>query len=107
MDLRITTRHVDLSDGFLTLAEERARKLHKYEPRLLAVDLLFDDGHGELSTEVRADVPGRPVMIARSSHQDRRSSLDAALRKIGRQLRRQRSKRVDHQAAPATIPVTD
>lgn len=103
MDVRITTRHADLSDGFRTLADERARKLTKYEPRLIAVDLLFDDDHGVFSTEARADVPGRPPMIARTENGDRRVALDETLRKLGRQLRRERSKRVDHQAEPAAV----
>ena len=51
MDVRITTRHVDLSDAFMLQAEDRTRKLSKYEPRLLAVDLLFEEDHGSLATE--------------------------------------------------------
>lgn len=102
MDVRITTRHVELSDGFLARADERTRKLAKFEPRLTAVDLLFDDDHGKLTTEARADVPGRPTVIASAGDMDPRKSLDSALEKLGRQLRRQRSKRVDHQSPSAT-----
>lgn len=102
MDVRITTRHVTVSDAFRADADERARKLTKYEPRLIAVDLLFDDDHGAHSTEARANVPGRPPMIARAEGPDHRRSLDSALNKLGRQLRRERSKRVDHQATPTS-----
>ncbi len=101
MDVRITTRHVELSDGFLARAEERTRKLTKYEPRLIAVDLLFDDENGTLITEAKADVPGRPPMIASADDMDHRKSLDSALDKLSRQLRRERKKRVDHQSTPA------
>lgn len=103
MDVRITTRHLELSDRFRALAEERARKLEKYEPRLMAVDLLFDEDHGESVVEARADVPGNPPMVASATAHDVRHSLDDTLRKLGRQLRRQRSKRVDHQGPPPTI----
>jgi ribosome-associated translation inhibitor RaiA len=88
-------------------AGERTRKLEKYEPRLIAVDLLFDDDHGKLATEVRATVPGRPPAIARSAAADPRTSLYAALKKLGRQLRRERKKRVEHQAAPRVMVVED
>lgn len=107
MDVRITTRHVDLSGSFLQLADERTRKLDRYEPTLLSVDLLFDDDHGKLRTEARADVPGRPPMIARAVAEDRRSSLDESLRKLRRQLRRERVKRLDHKAAPQRVAATD
>lgn len=107
MDVRITTRHVDLSDTFLVLAEDRTRKLEKYEPRLLAVDLIFEEDHGQVATEARADVPGRPPMIARGAAGDRRASLDEALRKLGRQLRRQRSRHVDHKSPSTTMAVEE
>lgn len=101
MDVRITTRHVDISDSFGEYADERTRKLTKYEPRLIAIDLIFDNDHGEFSTEARAEVPGIPTLIAKSESSSKRKSLDSALDKLGRQLKRERSKRVDHQAPPA------
>ncbi len=107
MDVRITTRHVDLSESFMAHVGERTRKLTKYEPRLIAVDLLFDGDHGKLATEARATVPGRPPSIARGAAEDPRASLDEALKKLGRQLRRERKKRVDHQAPPPVVVVED
>ncbi|MFP4622755.1 MAG: ribosome hibernation-promoting factor, HPF/YfiA family [Gemmatimonadota bacterium] len=107
MDVRITARHVELSESFTAFAHERTRKLLKYEPRLTAVDLLFEDDHGRFTTEVRADVPGVPPLIARAGSEDRRSALDSAIRKLGRQLRRERSKRLDHQAPPAAARIED
>lgn len=107
MEVRITTRHVDLSATFRELAAERTRKLTKYEPRLMAVDLLFDEDHGQLVTEARADVPGRPPLIAHTTAQDERHALDGTLRKLGRQLRRERSRRRDHQGPTPTVPLAD
>jgi ribosomal subunit interface protein len=98
MDVRITTRHVSVSDAFVEHATGRARKLDRYEPRLILVDLIFEDDHGEFSTEARAEVPGVPTLVARATGMVKRTTLDEALRKLGRQLRRERSKRVDHQA---------
>ncbi|MEJ2503415.1 MAG: ribosome-associated translation inhibitor RaiA [Gemmatimonadota bacterium] len=103
MDVRMTTRHVDLSDTFRKLAEERVQKLGKYEPRLIAVDLIFEDDHGRFTTEARADVPGRPPLVARTAADGRRKSLDQTLRKLSRQLRRERSKLTEHQAPPVAV----
>lgn len=100
MDVRMTTRHVALSDSFRKLAEERARKLGKYEPRLLAVELIFEEDHGRFATEAKASVPGRPALVARSDADGRRKALDQTLRKLGRQLRRERSKSTEYQAPP-------
>lgn len=101
MDVRITTRHTSVGEGFTEFAEERARKLTKYEPRLISLDLIFDNDHGQFSTEVRAEVPGVPTLVATAEDDSERRSLDSALDKIGRQLKKERSKRVDHQAPPA------
>jgi len=101
MDVRITTRHVSVGDAFAELAEQRARKLTKFEPRLISVDLIFDSDHGTFSTEARAEVPGVPPLVAKSENKSKRRSLDSVLDKLGRQLRKERSKRVDHQAPPA------
>ncbi|NIP82928.1 MAG: ribosome-associated translation inhibitor RaiA [Gemmatimonadetes bacterium] len=101
MDVRITTRHVSLSDSFAAHATERAHKLAKYEPRLIAVDLIFEDDHGQFSTEARAEVPGIPTLVARATGTSKRKTLDEAMQKLGRRLRRERSKRVDHQAPPS------
>lgn len=101
MDVRITTRHASVGNAFAEQAEDRARKLTKFEPRLLSVDLIFDKDHGMFSTELRAEVPGIPPLVAKAESDSKRRSLDSALDKLGRQLRKERSKRVDHQAPPA------
>ena len=107
MDVRITTRHVDITAGFAEYADERTRKLIKFDPRLAAVDLIFDEEHGMFSTEARAEVPGVSPLVAKAEDNDRRKSLDSALDKLGRQLKRERSKRVDHQAPPAGAILED
>ena len=107
MDVRITTRHVSVGDAFAEHAQGRARKLTKFEPRLISVDLIFDNDHGKFSTEARAEVPGIPPLVAKSENDSKRRSLDSALNKLGRQLRRERSKRVDHQAPPAGVIIEE
>lgn len=101
MDVRITTRHTTVDDAFAALAEERTRKLERFDPRLISIDLIFDEDHGKFMTELRAEVPGIPPLVATAEDDSRRRSLDDALEKLGRQLRKERSKRVDHQAPPA------
>ena len=101
MDVRITTRHATVGETFMELARDRAEKLTKFEPRLISVDLIFDEEHGDFSAEARAEVPGVPPLIATAENSSKRKALDTALDRLGRQLRKERSKRVDHQAPPA------
>jgi ribosomal subunit interface protein len=101
MDVRITARRGTVSPALRGYAEKRVAKLLKFEPRLLAVELLFDEDHGEVSVEGRADVPGVPTLVARSEAAGRRTALDRMLQRLGRQLRRERSRRIEHQGPPA------
>jgi ribosomal subunit interface protein len=101
MDVRITTRRATVTETFVRQAKERVRKLDRFEPRLHAVDILVDADRGRVSVEVQATVPGAPAMIARAVAATDRSALDGALQKLGRQLRRSRARRLDHQAPPA------
>lgn len=106
MDIRITFRRGKLTDGFRDRALERTRKLTKFEPRLIAVELLFDEDHGKVVAEARADVPGVPALIARADADSHRKALDQVVSRLSRQLKKERSKRVDHQAPPAALQVT-
>jgi ribosomal subunit interface protein len=107
MDVRIITRRARVGDTFLRQAEERVRKLDRYEPRLQAVALVVDEDRGRISVEARADVPGVPPVVASADGATTRSALDRALQKLRRQLRRERSRRVDHQGPPAGTLVQD
>lgn len=101
MDVRITTRRATVGDAMMRRADERARRLAKYDPRLQAVSLVFEEDHGDVTVEIRAEVPGVPPLVARSAGDSNRSALDRALDKLRRQLRRERKKRIEHQAPPA------
>jgi ribosomal subunit interface protein len=101
MDVRITTRRTVVGDTFLRQAEERVRKLDRYEPRLQAVAIVVEEDRGRVSVEARAEVPGAPPMVASSVGATSRSALDQTLQKLRRRLRSERTRRTDHQAPPA------
>ncbi len=103
MDVRITTRHSTVSDALMKRADERVRKLGKYDPRVLTVAVLFEGEHGHHAVEMRAEVPGVPTLVARAEGETNRSAFDRAFEKIRRRLRRERTKRIDHQAPPPAV----
>lgn len=101
MDVRITARHATVGETFLKHANERARKLEKYEPRLQAVTIIVDEDRGRVSVEARADVPGAAAMIASATASSDLGALDGAVEKLRRRLRRGRTRRLDHKARAA------
>jgi ribosomal subunit interface protein len=98
MEVRITTRRATVGEAFLRKAEERVRKLDRYEPRIQSVALTVDEDRGRVTVEARADVPGAPAMVASSQADTSRAALDQTIQKLQRQLRRRRTKRLDHKA---------
>lgn len=100
MDVQVTIRRGEAGENFLERAHERARKLVRYEPRLHRVELLFDEDGGRVAGEGMAAVPGLPTLVARADGDTARTVLDHVVRRLGRQLRRERSKRVKHRAPP-------
>lgn len=100
MEVQITSRRGTVGSAFRRAAETRARGLEKYEPRLRRIELLFDEDGGRVAAEARASVPGIPARVARADGVSHRSALDRVMRKVGRQLRDERSRRVDHRAPP-------
>jgi ribosomal subunit interface protein len=107
MDVRINSRRATIGDSFLRQAEERIRRLDKYEPRLQAVALTVAEDRGRVTVEARAEVPGVPPLVASAEGDSSRSALDRTLVKLRRRLRRERSRRVDHQGPPADIRVEE
>lgn len=105
MDVQITIRRGAVGTGFRRTAEARARRLEKYEPRLLRIELLFDDERRGVAAEARAVVPGIPPRVARADATSHRRALARVIRKVGRQLRDERSRRIDHRAPPLAGPV--
>ena len=101
MEVQITIRRGEAGENFLEHAQERAEKLGRYEPRLHRVELLFDEDGGRVAGEARAVVPGVPLLVARADGDTGRAALDRVVRRLGRQLKKERSKRVEHRAPPA------
>lgn len=102
MDIRITVRRGRAGEAFRAAAEEKARKLERFEPRLSRVELILEGGTGRVSAEVRSSVPGLPTLVARAEADSRRSALGRVMTRSARQLRKERSRRVEHQAPPIT-----
>ena len=105
MDVQITFRHMRTGEALRALAEQKAARLERYEPRLIRVEVLFDEDGGEVRAETRAFVPGLPTLVASSRGETPRKALDSVIGKARRQLRKERSRRVEHQAPPTAALV--
>lgn len=103
MLVNVTARHCTVADSIRRRAVDRLRRMVRFEPRVDAVDVIFEHDHGLHAVEVRAFVSGSATVIAHAAAADLRAALDQALSRLGRQLKRQRERSRDHSGV--RIPV--
>lgn len=98
MEVRITSRHTDLSDPLRERAEELISKLTKYEPRLSAAEVVFIEEKRSVRVEGLLHIDRKDPVVATGEAEEFRSALDQLVARLTTQLRRKHSRVVDHQA---------
>lgn len=101
MDVVISTRHGDISDRQKAEVREQFERLGRYESRLSRVEVTLTDEGGRWEVEAHASVDRADAVHAHGEGGDPRSAVDTAADRLGRQLRRQRDRHIDHQAPGA------
>ncbi len=98
MEIRITSRHTNLPDALRERAEELLMKLTKYESRVTAAEVVFDEEKRSKRVEgiIRVD-RGDPV-VASGEADDFRAALHQMIERLTRQLRRRHQQNRNHQA---------
>lgn len=87
MDVTFTARHTEAPMRIRDRAEARLQRLARLEPRATAADVIFQEDHGDCRVEVRLRGPGHTI-VAHGSAASFRTSLDQAVDRLSRQLRR-------------------
>lgn len=98
MNVIISARHCSPSDSVRELATEQMRRLRRFEPRLAAAEVNFDHDHGENQVEARLIVAGRQTVVAHAAGETFEDAVRRTTDRLGRQLKRKRERRRDHQA---------
>lgn len=98
MEIRITSRHTDLSDDLRERTEELVLKLSKYEPRISAAEVIFDEGKRTKTAEGIIHVDRGDLVVASGEADAYRGALHQMVDRLTRQLRRHHERRRDHQA---------
>jgi ribosomal subunit interface protein len=84
----------------LKRAEDRLRRLERFEPRLSSADLIFSEERSGRFAEAVLSIDGEDRVFAKGEGPEFRAAVDVMLDRLSRILRKQRERRTDHQAAP-------
>lgn len=108
MHVTFTARHCTPSARLRRRAEDRLRRLVRFEPHLRAAEVSFDRDHGTYVVEARLRVDGGAAIVA---HGRAGAGFGAALgpvvERLGRQLRRRRERRRNHRVGLAAQPLME
>ncbi len=99
MEIRITSRHTDLSDDLRERTEEVGAKLLKYEPRISEVEVIFDEERRSKTLEGIVHIDRDDPVIASGEADEFRAALHQMVDRLTSQLRRNHERSRDHQAS--------
>lgn len=102
MFFTITGKHMEVTDAMKRHAEEKTSKLPRYYDSISRVEVIIDGGKGgKVSVEVIAGAEHSKVFVCTEIGEDAYSCIDAAVRKLERQLRRKKGKERDNKHVDA------
>jgi len=96
----ISGKHIDITEGIRSHAEEKTSKLPKYYNSITQVEVVIDGNQsGSTSVEIIARGEHSKVFIVTETGEDAYRCIDLAVHKLERQLRRKKSKERDNKHA--------
>ncbi len=102
MIIDIHFKHMDSSDSLRDYATDKSEKLKKYFEGKVHVTWTFDKEHGEFIAHCH--VVGSHIDLFGEGHaNDAYSTVDSAVHKLEKQLRKHKEIVTDHKAEKATV----
>lgn len=103
MKVRIAARRCHVPEPVLERARERLSTFVRYDRRLAAADLVFEEERHRKRVEAVLTVDRVEPLVAEGEGPDFRDALDRMLDRLSRKLRRRRARAVERQAAGKEI----
>jgi ribosomal subunit interface protein len=96
MRVQITARHCDVTDALRDRTEVLVEKLRRYDTRLSAAEVVFDEERHARKAEGILSVDRDEPVVATGEGADFTAALDQMVDRLGKILRRRRSQVTDH-----------
>lgn len=96
MNVRVSSRHMDVTPALKTYAEEKADKLTKYYDRIQEVEVVIepqkDNGKDSAKVEIIVNAEHRNTFVANHTEGDAYACIDGCVHKLERQLSEHKKK---------------
>ena len=106
MRVQIAARHCEIPESLRERAETLAGRLGKFDPRVSAAEIVFEEEKLTRRVEVILSVDRRDPVVARGEADEFRTALDKVIDRASRMLRRQRDQATQHKGHGVTKGVT-
>lgn len=106
MRIQIVARRCEVPDSVRRRAEEQARKLARFDGSLSSAEIIFEEEKHRKRVEGILAVDGEEPAVAHAEGDDFRGSLDQAMDRLQKILRRRKDQKMDHQG-PKLSEVVD
>lgn len=106
MRIQIAARHCDVPDSVHKRTEEQIARLAKYDPRVSAAEVVFEEEKRVRRVEVILSVDRGEPVVAKGEGEEFRTALDKVVDRLSRILKRQRGQAKNHQAPRVSGGVT-
>jgi putative sigma-54 modulation protein len=99
----IRGKQIDITEAVKAYAEEKTAKLPRYYDNINHVEVMIDGNQGgKINVEIIARAEHNKIFIVSETGQDPCQCIDVAVRKLQRQLRRQKGKERDNKRTNVT-----
>ncbi len=103
-DVNVTSRHEDCSPRYKEEIIAKILKLSKYFSNIIESNVILDKQNSHFRVEITVQVP-KAVISAKHKDHDRTKAFDATYDKVKTQIKKLKSKIVDHRVSPDNQPV--
>lgn len=97
MRIQVAARHCDIPDSVRKRTEEQLTRLAKYDPRVSAAEVVYEEEKRVRKVEVILSVDRGEPVVARGEGEEFRTALDKVVDRLGRILKRNRDQAKSHQ----------
>lgn len=102
MDITITARHFNASEGLQSRVQEEIEKLGKFYPNITGCVVVLDHDVEHLRhCDITMNITGS-VVVASADEENMGKAIDVALERVKVQLKKQNEKQKDHKAQPVS-----
>jgi putative sigma-54 modulation protein len=102
MQIKISSKHMELTEAIESYATKKAEKLHKFFDRIQQIDVVIDKTKNGYTTEIITDVEHHEPFVATGDHDDLYACIDLGVDRAARQLKDHKSKLRDHKHSTPT-----